>query len=266
MRTSFKGAIIIAEGDTDIRVYRRVLGSSPRFLPAKGKSNALFALEILEKCNFSGFVVLVDADFWRLDGIPLSSANLIITDHHDLETMILASNALDELLGEFGSSQKIGKLTKHVRRILLDCGQFIGLLRWLCSRLKDKLKISVNNVNLGDFIDKQKLAINREVFIKEVCAKSEGCTISIDDLRSKLYLLEASNPDPWQVCSGHDLVVILGIGLRFLFGNNKGKQARIDIIEASLRLAYTAKDFSSTIMWEALGEWEKAYPLFPVRS
>ena len=49
-RTLHKGAILIVEGTTDIRVYERFLSKTKcKFIPAHGKDNAIGALSILEK-------------------------------------------------------------------------------------------------------------------------------------------------------------------------------------------------------------------------
>ena len=78
-------AILIVEGSTDARVYGRLVSETEcRLIPATGKDKAISALELLENGGFNGVLTIVDADFWRLDGIDPNSPNLLLTDNHDL--------------------------------------------------------------------------------------------------------------------------------------------------------------------------------------
>jgi hypothetical protein len=91
-RSLHKGAFLVVEGDTDARVYKRFVDDSRcKVIPAHNKDNAVEILEILEKDRFPGVLVIVDADFWHLEGIKPESLNLLLTDTHDLETMIIST-------------------------------------------------------------------------------------------------------------------------------------------------------------------------------
>jgi hypothetical protein len=54
----------------------------------------------------------VDADFDRIEGRTPPSANLVFTDLHDLECMLIRSTAFDALLSEFGSSEKLQRFDR----------------------------------------------------------------------------------------------------------------------------------------------------------
>ena len=121
--TGHNRAILIVEGNTDAQVYGRfVNGGKCELIPAASKSKAVDALKLLENGGFDGVLTIVDADFWRLDGIEPNSSNLLLTDSHDLETMILSSDALDNVPSEFGSTSEITKFGRPLRKILLECG------------------------------------------------------------------------------------------------------------------------------------------------
>ena len=97
-RTQHPGAVMMVEGDTDMRVFKRFVKETDCLLiPAANKDNAIGALEILEKDNIKGVLAIVDADFWNLDGIKPDSLNVFLTDTHDLETMIFFTSALGRL-------------------------------------------------------------------------------------------------------------------------------------------------------------------------
>ena len=105
-------AFLIVEGETDRRFYMRFIDKNQcQITNAFNKSAALQVLSILEKELFSGSLAIVDADFDVLTGKLPTSQNVLLTDTHDLETMIIQSPAFEKVLDEFGSAEKIGKIT-----------------------------------------------------------------------------------------------------------------------------------------------------------
>jgi len=71
-----------------------------------------------------GVVGVADADFDISDGIQRSSDNIILTDCHDVEAMLIKSFALERVIREIGSESKIQEFERHtgkdVRVALLD--------------------------------------------------------------------------------------------------------------------------------------------------
>lgn len=232
MRTLHHGAILIVEGDKDLRIYQRFVDEKHcRLVPGNGRPNTIDSVSILENANLKGILAIVDADFWRLDGIKPSSSNLVLTDTHDLETMILSSNALDEILSEFGSTAKIRKLGKPVRTILLEAASPIGFFRWLSSPTKDNLSLKFKGLNFNGFIEKRTLGVDIDKLIRQVKANTPGCTTNSGAIKVKIAKLGTMGYDLWQVCSGHDLVEILAIGLRGLFGNTRAAAISAEVVE-----------------------------------
>jgi len=223
MRTQYTGTILIVEGSTDARVYRRLVSETEcRVIHATGKDKAISALKMLENGSFDGVLTIVDADFQRLDDIDPNSSNLLMTDSHDLETMILHSDALDNVLSEFGSEGEIEKLGRPIRDILLDGGLPIGYLRWLSSPTKDNLSLKFKELSFDKFVDEKTLCVDVDNLIRELKTDSKDSALDDNVIKLKVMTLMSEGHDPWQVCSGHDLVLILSIGLRNMFGNHRG--------------------------------------------
>ena len=265
MRTQHSGAILIVEGSTDSRVYGRLVSKTKcKLIPAEGKEKAINALEMLEKDSFDGVLTIVDADFQRIDGILPNSSNLLLTDRHDLETMILYSDALDSVLSEFGSAPKITDLGKPIQDILLESGLPIGYLRWLSSPTKDNLSLKFKNLSFDKFVNKNTLIVNIDNLIKEVKTNSKNSTLDANATKNELIKLTGERHDPWQVCSGHDLVIFLSIGLQNIFGNHRGKIVTPDVVDGILRLAYNHSHFSLTKLHSSIKTWEKANPSFKI--
>jgi hypothetical protein len=266
MRTQYAGTILIVEGSTDARVYGDFVSKTEcRLIIATGKDNAISALELLENGDIDGVLTIVDADFWRLDGNEPNSSNLLLTDSHDLETMILYSDALDKVLSEFGSDKKITELGKPIRDILLESGLPVGYLRWLSSTTKDNLSLKFKELSFDEFVDEQTLRVSIDNLIIELKINSGDSTLDENATKLKIMTLGWERHDHWQVCSGHDLVLILSIGLRNIFGNpRRGKTVTSDQVDGMMRLAYNYSHFCLTILHNSIKDWEKANPSFRV--
>lgn len=266
MRSLHKGAILILEGDTDARVYKRFISEKDcRIIPAHNKDNAIKALKILEDEKFAGLLCVVDADFWNIEGIQPESSNLLLTETHDLETMMLSNEAvLKRILSEFGATSKIERLPKSVQAILCDCTLPIGLLRWLCSSSKENLPLSFRGLPFENFVDKTKLQTDIDKMIAEVHKNSTGIKFDGKLMKSKIKSLKKENHDPWQVCSGHDMVQVFAIGLKFTFGNKNSKKLEAEILAGILRVTYGYSDFRSTWLYSSIKDWEKENPPFKV--
>lgn len=120
-RSLHSGAFLIVEGYTDLRFYKKFIDDTNcSLMPAFGKNNAIKTLEILEADGFKGVLVIVDADFWKFDGVDPGSPNIILTDTYDRESMLICSNALDKVLNDFGEHRKMNGMLKPIRDLLLE--------------------------------------------------------------------------------------------------------------------------------------------------
>ena len=258
-RTLHKGAFLIVEGDTDARVYKRFVDETDcKVIPAHNKDNATDVLKILENENLEGILVIVDADFWHLEGIITNSVNLFLTDTHDLETMIISnSEALEKILSECGSTNKIKQLHHPVIHLVLEATLPIGLFRWIASPSKDNLPLKFRDLSFENFVDIPKLKVNINKLLEEVKANSGDPEINEESIKNKIKSLKKEKHDPWQVCSGHDMVHILAIGLQSVFGNKKMRNLKADVLERMLRVAYEYSHFQLTQLCRSIKSWEK---------
>jgi len=254
-------SFLIVEGEGDAKFYKRFIDDSKCEINiANGKEKAIELVKILERSCFLGILAIVDADFDLLEGKLPSSPNILLTDTHDLETLLLRSPALEKLLIEYGSKEKLEKKLegRDVRAILLENGKPIGYLRWVS--LRDKIALTFENLDFGKFLDKKTLTLNLQLLVKTVKDKSNRPDLL--DLQDKIEQLKCADHDAWHVCCGHDLICILSEGLRHILGSNDAKDVKEELLEKSLRLAYEEAYFSETKLFLALQNWEKAHQPF----
>jgi Protein of unknown function (DUF4435) len=254
-RQTYSGNFLLFEGTLDMKFYRRFINENTCMLSSyEGKEKVIAVLAILEQRGFQGALAIVDADFDRLVPPKYQSLNLLLTDTHDLETMLIQSPALEKVLFEFGSKEKIEEFGRDVRQTLLDAGTSIGYLLFV-SRFKP-LNLKFEGITFSDFINKKSLVIDENAFLQEVKNKSQAFGLKIQDLQQDLTQQKNAGFDPWQVCCGHDLIQILSIGLQKALGTKNSTDVKVDILERDLRLAYEKVDFLATQLYSDIQAWE----------
>jgi Protein of unknown function (DUF4435) len=268
-RSTFTGVFLLVEGSSDKFFYEcfvdklscqiSVISGKP-----SSKERVIAVLGILEKSNFLGVLGIVDADFDRLDSLSHNSPNLLLTDTHDLETMLINSPALDKVVRAFGSEEKIAKFGTNVRTVLVEAGISIGYLRWISQC--DRLDLTFNGIKYSKFIKEQSLQIDELELIKEVKNKSQMLSLDNKDILQRIAEQKSNNHDCWQVCCGHDLVEILSLGLRKAIGTMKSSEIEPDSLERSLRLAYEEVYFRQTQLYSNIRQWESKNVSFQVLS
>ncbi|MDJ1172623.1 DUF4435 domain-containing protein [Roseofilum capinflatum] len=261
-RQTFTGAFLLVEGGSDKKFYQRFTDDNCKIEILSGKPSSkqrvIKVLEFLENDNFAGVLAIVDADFDCLENIETSSPNLLRTDTHDLETMLLESPALDKVIAELGSEQKVEqfqKLGKSVRMALREAGMVLGYLLWI-SQI-DGLNLKFEGIQYSKFINDKTLDINPQTFIQEVINKSKLYSLKVSELQERLNQQKSDDHDPWQVCCGHHLVDILSLALCKAIGNQKPTEVKADRLEICLRLAYEEAYFQETQLYLKICAWER---------
>jgi Protein of unknown function (DUF4435) len=270
-RATFTGSFLLLEGSTDEKFYARfsdLLKCKLTVVSGKPSSKILViqVLAILDRDNFQGVLGIVDADFDRLEQTPERSLNLILTDTHDLETIIIQSPALDKVLAEFGSEQKVKAFDRDIRTTLIETSLSIGYLRWV-SQL-DKLNLTFEDIEFKKFINDRTLKLTEIDLIKTIQNKSQNkpqyIAVKAEDLKERINSRKSNNYDPWQVCCGHDMVEVLSLGLQKAIGTYNSNEVKPELLERNLRLAYEEAYFLNTQIYTSVVAWENCNQQYKV--
>jgi len=259
LRDSHAGSIVLLEGDSDTRLFKKFTDPAVCFLVnAYNKENVLSVVQMLEAEGMQGVLGIVDADFWRLEGISPPSRNILVTDTHDLESMILTSRALENLLTELGSPSKIAKcegMGSPVRAIILNGALPVGYIRW--ASLRFGLQLRFTGLNFSKFLNlRRSLAPDTIKLAKAVLDNSQKHDLLPRDLIKKMHSLMLPSYDPWQVVCGHDAVAVLSLSLKGLLGTNDAHEVAPQRLEVFLRLAYQLPYFQSTRLHASILQWQ----------
>jgi hypothetical protein len=259
-RSQHQGTFVVVEGRDDRLFYERFLDIQQcKFVVADGKEKVCEVISILDAAGFHGALGIVDADFDLLDEIPMSSLNVIRGNCHDIEAMLIRSPALNRVLREFGSEDKIQKFVTKAGRdichVLLAAVSPLGYLRW--HSLRSDLRLRFDGLPLARFVDMVTLTADRSKLIATVKNHSQRHDLDNEELGLAIRGIDNPQHDPWQLCNGHDLVGVLSIGLRKALGSQSAVAVGVEEIARALRLAYESVDFATCELYRAIREWEQ---------
>ena len=253
---------------TTVDTHRFIEDPEMEIIPAWGKANVLDAVEILESHGgVQGFMGIVDADFGHVDGSLPTSRNIVVTDDHDVEMMIVKTKAFSAVLRELGSSAKVRNFPggeRGVRPALMQEALIIGHLRHLS--VTDELHLRFEGLRFERFVDRDSLKMDMDTMIKNVFALMRNPQLERAEIRDRLSgLVENAADDPYQICCGHDFIAILGIGLRKVLGSLASQKRSPQELGKALRLAYDSEDFRQTKLYSDAKQWSqrnRGYDIF----
>ena len=269
VRDTYNGSVLILEGDNDEKFFRQFVENSEMpIIPAWGKENVLDAVEILESHDgVQGFMGIVDADFGHVDGSLPTSRNIVVTDNHDVEMMIIKTKAFSEVLQALGSKTKIRNFPdreRGIRPALIQEALIIGHFRHLS--VTNNLRLRFEGLSFEKFVDRNSLKLDIDKMIKNVFALTKNPQLKMEDIRNKLLeLVKDATDDPYQICCGHDFIAIFGIGLRKVLGSKSSKETTSQALGIALRLAYDSEDFRQTKLYSDAKRWSarnRGYNIF----
>lgn len=277
-RTRWRGAFLLVEGRTDTLLYGRFVHRES-IVVANGKAQVLECLRILVTDSFPGIAGIVDRDMWLLgEGEAPAIDGLLCTDGRDLESMMLRSRALDNILHTVGSPEKIQRIVANgnaPQEILLHAASELGYLRWLCERdgranergaqsslaPDGPLRLRFQKLKYSGFTNENTLTIDRAELLRNI-AKHSQQSIEHERVEQELAALRElaaqCSHSLWDICAGHDLVELLRIGLRSLFGNCEHHELKS--LDRMLVLAYQDEWFRQTSLYADMQAWQQRHP------
>ncbi len=266
-RSDHKGAMLIVEGSLDARVYRNLVAQTAcRIVVAYSKDNACGAIAILDKDDFEGALCIVDADFDHLENKRPSSKNVLLTDYHDLECMILASAAFSKVLAEYADGKRVEEFERQnsgtLAVILAKNTMPIGYLLW--HSLKNNIGLKFDGLKFKEFVDPDDLTVRVDHLIETVKNLSQKHHLEDADIKSGMLDIQKAEHDRWQVSRGHDIVELLSRGLRRTLAARNATEVSREALERSLRLAYEASHFRGTLLCKSMQDWESTHPGYRV--
>lgn len=256
------GAFLIVEGANDVRFWMNRCHATCELVDGGGKGKVVGGVQELDGVSFAGALGVVDEDHDGLLGITYGSRNVVATDAHDLECLLCRSSALDRVLAEFGSPEKIRDFEERtgsdVRTGLLDRTVVFGRVRWAVAKfVLDPGDGSL--LNFKKFLPTNTWEVDEERLLEEF----DGVARRNGRAPLRGALAELDDADPWRVAQGHDMVGILRRGLQRVLGSI-GSSVGDKQIAGVLRAGIPPDELLATGLCQEMRAWEHRNVGFPV--
>ena len=268
LATAFDGTVVLVEGITDRRLYGKFFDSDRvETVVAHSKSNVRNAVrELYRERHFERLIGIVDADLDRLYGRKRNPP-LFLTDTRDAEGMLLRSNAFKDILDEYGEKDRMDAFVDRygdIREAVLSAAYPIGLLMYISETRG--LSLSFKDLDYEQFIDRRTLRCDVRRMLDLVLLNSQPT--NRPSAKNIMQMLnDEEEHDVWDVCRGHDLMSIMAIGLRHIFGGNNCRNITGNQLSGGFRLAFDEKDIVGTDIYRDADEWctKKGLTLWSIR-
>lgn len=277
MTYSFKMHLIL-EGDDDRKFFKSTLKGKENvnLLCVWGADNVINMIREVDKLRsitrISPTLGIVDRDYRIPLGILLKSSNLIASDARDLECMMFGSPSFEAVLSEFGSERKVAALggAGSLAAAARASASTVGRMRYHTQHMRSNT--SFQKLELSKVVDRKTLAIDSDELIKHLNARqgTNGCRLPakvIELANDACAKAKCDKGLPYfqhdlLLCRGHDLMELLAVGFRSLFGSRSAAESSRENVESLFRLNYIAH-FRATPMAKSIEAWLAANSVAP---
>lgn len=256
-RTVFDGTFLVVEGITDSRLFGKFVDrGAVNIVIAHSKDNVRGVVrEMSGRRRDDRTLGIVDPDLELLRGRE-AKRPLFHTDCRDMEMMAIRSNALDDIVSEYGDPEKVSRFEERygpIREALVSASYPIGLLMFISQ--ERGLNLSFKNLNFNRFISPASMSLDAREMVAEVIDNSRSARIGRKELLKVLSAEAEALDDMWEAARGHDTISILLIGLRRSFGGFNASNLDEGSLGGALRLAFSDQCFRSTKLYADTSAW-----------
>lgn len=229
--------IVVVEGADDASVYDKVLDTNAvRIYPDENCDKHIIILNALNGKYGNRLLAIKDADFDRLEGREYHYMNLVLTDTHDLEGMIV-KNCLPNLEDE-DAFRCQGICIEDVYDELED----ISYLKWFNHS-------NHYGINFRELIP----VLDLTAYFNIAVANTDNVvTVTLADVAN--FKSDHLGVDKKEICVGHDLFERIYVRAREAKVTNFPKKPFF----RRLRAAYPKEAFVHTFLYGKIQNWETA--------
>lgn len=250
---------LIVEGESDEHFFENILDCQVcKVVNLEGKDHVIEYIEQQNRARKKGYLGIVDADFEHITGVTSTQDNIILTDTHDLEMLMLSSRpnmrrVYSELTDNLLIQNYEAKVKKAFMDSVIDAAYDIGLLKLVAGR--NKYKINMQDLPYVDVVD-DNFSVNIDELIRRIKGRHNEY-----DLKTDYNAEKQKTYDRYQIACGHDVTNILAISVAAVesggLGYGRKRPVNKNKIEELLRAIYDFANFILTDLFKSIVKWEK---------
>jgi hypothetical protein len=201
--------------------------------------------------------VALDSDFSQIGGASVTDPDVIFTDLHDIEAMMLNSPATRKVLIEYDLG--VQEFGPDLGLLLATAVIPLGYLRVIS--IRDNLSLKFTELDFLQFLTiGSPPVIDEAKLIAEVLSKNPRCRLDAAGLQQKIDDSRDATHDPWHLGCGHDMTGVFAA----LLASKAGRPVPPFTVERQLRLAYERQYFEASGFFTRIRAWEQRNPPYTV--
>ena len=230
--------IVVVEGSDDKEVYQKVMDANTVCFYVDCNCDKHFViLDALNGKYSNRLLAIKDADFDRIEGTTNPYPNMVLTDTHDLEGMIVAE-CLPELQGEDALRCQDIKLSEVYAEL-----EDVSYLKWF------------NHANhYGINFSETTLDLDINVYFN-ACLANTATVVNVTLADMYTFKTVHSGVSKKELCNGHDIFERIYVRAKATKVANYAKKPFF----RRLRRAYPKDKFVNTDLFQAIKAWEASY-------
>lgn len=258
---SFEKAIVYVEGDSDTAFYKWL--TDKKYVDIQYMVGKDAAISAVQKSKKRGVLALVDSDFDNILNINYDD-NIIKTDTHDIETMMIKEDAFKYAKERYIDVTKVNNsqfTEESIWELVIDFATRIGKVRLLS--VKNNWNLKFKDDKGKDVLEYDKIIIykNDEIdidirqYIWECINLSDSCDVEVATVFQQ-YKEDNETYDTWQICRGHDLSLLISIFYsKEMFGKKFIHRDTVEDLMASTYIA--SRKFKKSQMKNEIMKWQE---------
>ncbi len=259
-RASHSGSFFLVEGSSDANLFKGFTNSDHcSIVVCIGWGNLVQAINILTNMGCKEILGFCDRDYRDMTDYPEYNGFIVFTDENDLETQIICSEALEKVLNEYGTEDRVvAELAKEgvsSSELLLRWSQATGALRLSSAQNGWNLKFDGMKYKFIDINSPELCPVETVQYVFSRTTKNGLPSIAaIQDIVKNCIATTNNN----KLANGHDCVAVLGRALRNRFGNTNqfNSPKRQKDLAKILRISYEFAFFQKTLSFQKIRNWE----------
>lgn len=245
----------ILEGSLDCKIYPEFFQKEKIHIQCSwGYEKLLKSIDILKERGKGNVLGIIDRDFRDITNEIIDIHNVFLTDYHDLETMIINSNSLDQMINIcIKNKDKVKDILSgySLKEYIFHTASIIACLRYLNYTKNDEFGLRFDDLNYKKMIDSSEEKIINLVID---CSKrtNENFILSNKAEVIRQYeIIKQIDFNKLQFVNGHDLMNLLFHSINLILKKESSdiKFSSIATIESTLLMSYiSSRDFYKTHM------------------
>lgn len=261
---------VLVEGTNDRDVLVKFVDNKKvTFIICNGKENVFKVYDSIKMKEEHGNYVyaIVDLDYdWHFGALRADS-HILYTDSHDLEIMILYSEAFEHISKGLYSNNKLASFSsiEDFRNYVSNLCIRLGLFRIVNRKMELNLKLKANSNTEKDlpyhkFISKGKFMGDNALLNTIMNYNRQSSSLNVNEVIEAMNAITRTGNDEHLILHGHDVTSVMA-----LLAKTLGKKG-LDInkreqVELNFRLAYSFDYFKKTMLFQSLQQFAQQQTL-----